>query len=275
MEKPPSTMKSTPIIVITILISMVDIRIGNAASIQVITENSTITTVSGIDRSGGEATRFVEEVLKNAGIPYQLQYQPWRRAYNSALADTNVLVFPLARSPGREKMFHWVGELIPVNYYLVKLKSRTDISVCDLNSAKRYRVGVVNFHVHHELLLEKEFSDLQTVNRNLQNLKKALLDRIDLFPISDVALLQLCKRHSIDCTQFEPTLKLEEISGGLYLAFSRGTDADLIEETVESFGELVASGRHETIFQDRFDNIKEFGSRWPYEFVQEPETPLD
>ena len=71
----------------------------------------------------GEATRFTEAVLQRAGIGYELQYLPWRRAYRYVSSEPGVLIYPLARSEPREESFQWVGQLIPVNYYLFRLKS--------------------------------------------------------------------------------------------------------------------------------------------------------
>ena len=125
-------------------------------------------------------------------------------AYNEAASRANTLIFPLARSAQREPEFQWIGRLIPVNYYLFKDKNRDDISIHDLNAAREYRIGVVNYHVHHEFLLAKGFAYLQPVNSSSQNLRKAALGRIDLFPMSGGGLVSLCAQEQIDCSRFEP-----------------------------------------------------------------------
>ena len=233
------------------------------ARIKLITERSPFTHVSAADPSGGEATLFTEQLLSRAGIAYELFYLPWRRAYNEASTEANIVIFPLAKTTQRQGIFRWVGQLIPVNYYLFRLKSRTDIVLSTLNDARPYRIGVVNYHVHHEPLLEQGFTELQTVNSNVQNLKKALLDRIDLFPISDGGLMQLCVRETIDCSKFEPVLKLEDISGGLHIAFSPSVSDEMVEAARESYRQLLEDGTHARIFKTRLDYVKEFNRLWP------------
>jgi polar amino acid transport system substrate-binding protein len=236
---------------------------ADTPAVKLVTERTALTQTSSIDHSGGEATSFVQRVLANAQISQELIYLPWRRAYHHASTEPNTLIFALARTIQREEKFHWVGQLIPVNYYLFRLKSRADIQINSLDDARAYRIGVVNYHVHHEFLLAQNFTGLQPVNRNAQNLKKALLGRIDLFPISDGGLIPVCERENIDCSQFEPVLKLEEISGGLYMAYSINTDAATLESTRESYQQLVDSGEHAEIFKTRLNYIAQFNARWP------------
>jgi len=233
-----------------------------AENIQVISERTPFTSSEETTVGGGEATVFVRQLLDVANVDYEFSYQPWKRAYNFALRERNILIYPLARSQQREDLFIWVGELIPVNYYLVKLKSRNDIVVEKLSDAKNYRIGIVNFHVTHEYLTQNDFRDLQPVNSNLQNLRKAQLNRIDLFPISDGGLLQLCKRHKLDCDQFEPVVKLSAISDGLYLAFSKNTDKTVLEQLDKGFKQMVTSGAHKDIFKSRLADIELYNEIW-------------
>jgi polar amino acid transport system substrate-binding protein len=237
--------------------------LGNNSTIRAVTEKSPITEQSERDPRGGAATRFVDRVLHDTQLPYRLEFMPWRRGYHHARADKNVMIYPLARTRGREKDFHWVGQLIPINYYFFKLKSRDDIQVSTLEDARAYRIGVVNYHAHHELLLNNHFEQLQAVNSNAQNLKKLLLDRIDLFPISGGGALALCKSTGIDCNQIEPVLRLDDISGGLYMAFSLNTPDDIVSKARESYQALVANGRHREIFQSRLNSIELFNRTWP------------
>jgi polar amino acid transport system substrate-binding protein len=105
-----------------------------------------------------------------------------------------------------------------VTYYLFRLTTRDDIKVVNLADAKTWKIGVVNEHIHHQFLKDKGFENLQAVNSNYQNIQKALLGRIDVFPMSDGGLMQLCSRDDLDCSSFKPILRLDGISNGLYLA---------------------------------------------------------
>ncbi|MEM1141592.1 MAG: ABC transporter substrate-binding protein [Pseudomonadota bacterium] len=229
-------------------------------SIDVLTESSPFTEESS---SSGEATEFTKLLLDKAGLSYDLSFLPWRRAYRYVLEQPNVLIYPLAQSPQREERFAWVGELIPVNYYLFKRSDRTDIVLESLEDANNYRVGVVNYYVHHEYLTARGLTSIQPVNSSLQNFKKALLGRIDLFPMSESGLSATCRRDGIDCEQFEPVIKLEGISGSLQLAFNKDTDPKVLERVRAAYDALVADGSHARVFAKRFREIDAFNQRWP------------
>ena len=235
--------------------------------ILLLAEASPFTLKTDNSMSGGEATVFVEHLLVDAQQNYQLSFEPWKRAYLRAQTSANVLIYPMARDATREQQFQWVGQLIPVTYYLFRLSGRDDISISSLDDAKRWQMGVVNEHIHHQYLKDRGFKNLQPVNSNTQNVKKALLGRIDLFPMSDGGMMQLCSRDDLDCSSFTPVLKLDGISNGLYLAASRDTDQLIIDQLKASFQRLVDSGQREKTLHQRLLRIKEFSQRWPHESV--------
>jgi polar amino acid transport system substrate-binding protein len=233
--------------------------------ILLLAEASPFTLKADTSGSGGEATAFVEHLLAGAQQDYQLSFEPWKRAYLKAQTNPNVLIYPIARDATREEQFHWVGQLIPVAYYLFRLTARDDISINGLEDAKKWQMGVVNEHIHHQYLKDRGFENLQPVNSNYQNVKKALLGRIALFPMSDGGMMQLCSRDDLDCSSFKPVLKLDGISNGLYLAASSGSDQAMIQRLMASYQSLVSSGQHEETLSQRLLRIEEFNHLWPSE----------
>jgi len=231
-------------------------------NIQLVTENTPITRVSLNSQKGGEATRFIQGVMDNADVDYTLSYLPWRRAYHNARAAPNVVIFPLARTAAREAEFQWIGQLVPIKYYLFQLKARDDIDVQSLNDAKPYEIGVVNYHAHHELLLERKFAHLQPVNSSDQNIKKLLLGRIDFFSMSDGGIQPLCERTQIDCRKLKAAVELTGIAGGLYMALSNDSDPELARKLKLSFSQLVNDGTHAEIFSERLDRLENFSDTW-------------
>ena len=236
---------------------------------KVVTEASPFTVKEANAFDGGEATIFVEGLLTKSRVDYSVSFEPWKRAYLKAQANHNTLIYPIARDLIRETRFEWIGRLIPVSYYLFRLAGRNDITVSSLNDAKSWRMGVVNEHIHHQYLKKSGFINLQPVNSNQQNLHKLLLDRIDIFPMSDGGMMQLCSLEKIECEKFVPILKLNEISGGLYLAASSSSDIKVIALLREKYRELVVNGYHEKTLRKRLLRIEEFKALWPIELIPE------
>ena len=70
----------------------------------------------------------------------------------------NILIYSIGRSPEREKLFKWIDIISPYEVYFYKLKSRKDISIKNLEDAKKYRIGGVNNDIRTQYLLGKGFS---------------------------------------------------------------------------------------------------------------------
>ncbi len=237
--------------------------------IQLVTENTPITRAlesessgNGEAQNGGEATEFVQQLMEHSGLSYSLNFMPWRRAYHNAKMSENVLIFPIARTLSREQDFHWIGQLIPIKYYLFQLESRKDLQLDSLEAAKNYDIGVVNFHAHHELLIEQGFTNLQPVNSSEQNIKKLLLGRIDFFAMSDGGIFPLCQRTDIDCSKIKPALELVGISGGLFIAMNPSSDEAVVEKLAKSYQSLVDDGSHAEVFKKRLNNLTRFSKTW-------------
>lgn len=231
--------------------------------IRVVTENTPLTKTTEEEPGSGEATKFVERVLQEADLNYELQVMPWRRGYRLATHTANLLIFPLARSMEREEKFHWVAKLFPASYYLFRLKSRDDLDVASLEEAKAYRIGVVNYSVYHEYLLNRGFANLQPVNSSGQNLKKLLLGRIDFFVTSDSGIFPLCQRTGVDCNLLQPTAMLEGAASGLYLAAGPGSDTAMLHRIKTAYDRLVTQGVHANFFAERVRLLEQFREHWP------------
>lgn len=249
-------------ILIITAISFLDVK-ADEPSLTLVTEATPFTINAENSDNGGEATTFVKRLLDDSQLNYQLTFEPWKRAYLKAQNHANVLIYPIARDATRENQFRWIGQLIPVTYYLFRLRTRTDIKPINLEDTKKWQIGVVNEHIHHQYLKDKGFINLQAVNSNYQNIQKALLGRIELFPMSDGGLMQLCSRDDLDCSAFEPVLKLDGISNGLYLAAALDFDQKIIKKLNDSYQNLVANGQHEQVLRQRLLRIEEFKRHWP------------
>lgn len=237
--------------VLIIILSAANTTAKGAETIEVLTEATPFTVIRPDEAHTGEATIFVKNVLARANFVSDIQYTPWKRSYQYALNQPNVLIYPIARTNEREEQFEWVGSIIPVSYFLFKLKARDDIDLEEVDDAKQYTIGVVNKHAHHEYLGSKGFDNFQAVNNSEQNLRKLLLGRIDLFPLSSGGLFPLCKQVKIDCSQIVPVIALEDFSDGLYMAFSKNSDADAVQRMKQAYLEERNTPGYERLFANR------------------------
>jgi polar amino acid transport system substrate-binding protein len=195
----------------------------------------------------GPGTELVETVMQQAGLTYTIRMYPWARAYMLAQRAKNVLIYSMTRTPQRESQFKWVGEILPLNYHLFRLKDRSEVMPSSLEAAKAYKVGVVRQDVVHQYLECEGFPELEPVASSHQNFKMLLAKRVDLAPYDFAMLHFFCKEIKVDCNQLKPVIPLREISTGLYMAFSIQTDDAIVERAKTAYLNLRRNGTYDEI----------------------------
>jgi polar amino acid transport system substrate-binding protein len=194
----------------------------------------------------GMATEVVEEVLKRSKLDYTLSLYPWARAYQMAQDAPNVLIYSIGRNEKRETLFKWVDVIAPYDVYLYRLKSRPEIKVSSVDDIKHYKIGAVRDDVRAQYL-EKAAVPLDLVIEDSANAKKLASQRIDLFPIDELAMVALYKREGLDPHSVVKAFKLEALSAGLYMAFSKQTPDELVRKCRAALAQIKKDGTFEKI----------------------------
>lgn len=181
----------------------------------------------------GLGTEVVQAVLKEINIEGQFQSVPWARAYETTQNSENVLIYSINRSKDREKLFKWVGQITPTDFYLFSLKSR-NIQLADLGSAKNLQIGTVNQDVGEQFLASQGFvvgHNLQSSSKYELNYEKLKLGRIDLWVMNELSAYYIARQAGDDpTTVLQKSLRIPELSGGgNYMAFGPKTSDALVE----------------------------------------------
>lgn len=222
-----------------------------AQTISVVTENA-VFSYEQDGKAAGEATEIVEMALQRAGLKdYRINVYPWARAYNLALLEPNVLIYLIARTPEREALFKWVGEIVSLQNSLYKLKERKDITVHSLADAKKYTIGVLRDDVRHQYLQQQGFPKLELTSQQIDNLRKLELHRIDMFPMLDQGLAALCKKFGNDCSRLEKAYTLDDLKVKLYIAYSKTTADGIVEKTRTALAQIKAEGTLDKIMRSK------------------------
>ena len=207
------------------------------------TENNVVT---------GCATEIVQQVLKRADIAYTITSYPWARTYRLAQIEPNVLIYSIGRTKEREELFKWVGVVAPYDIFLYKVKTRTDVQVKNLEEAKRYKTGAVRDDVRAQYLERAGFAidtSLELVAQDILNIKKLLAGRIDLIPFDKQGLTYIMKKNNLNIDDLEPVMRLDDLSSGLYLAFSLQTDDATVKTCTKALAEIKADGTYDRIMR--------------------------
>ena len=135
---------------------------------------------------GGKVHGYSVEILKavwrKLGVAEQpIRVVPWARGYWEAQNKPRVMLFAMARTAEREKLFHWVGPFYQADVALSAPSGRT-VEVRSLTEARRLHIAVIREDVGQMLLKEQGFPDstINLVNSLEQGLKMLDAGRVAL-----------------------------------------------------------------------------------------------
>ncbi|MDX1738538.1 MAG: transporter substrate-binding domain-containing protein, partial [Alphaproteobacteria bacterium] len=195
----------------------------------------------------------VQAVLQRLDMEVPISFYPWARAYQLAQQRQNTIIYSIVRMEERENLFEWVGEVTRHNASFYKLKHNTGIStISALEDAKPYKVGVYLNDAIHMYLVRNGFTNLDVATDSRLNLKKLLSGRIDLIAMDDAAFSFQMQREDVQIDAFDRMLSIEEMSGSLYMAFSKGSDPALISKFKRALEEIKAEGLYYQIQRKYF-----------------------
>ncbi|WP_372868584.1 substrate-binding periplasmic protein [Pseudomonas sp.] len=215
---------------------------SQAESIQAVTEDTSYTYLQD-GQVAGPASRVVEAMLQRAGLnDYSLAMYPWARAYDMALQQPAVLIYLIARTPEREPLFKWVGEIMRIEYHLYKLREQPDVQVHSLADAKRFSVGVLRDDVRQQYLQTEGFTKLVVAADNRENFKRLLNRQVQLVPMPEHDARLLCAESGVDYASLEQVYTLDALSSDLYMAYSNSTDDETVTRSRAAFASLKAEG---------------------------------
>lgn len=224
---------------------------ASSAQLSIVSENFPPYNYSQNGEAKGLSAAVVLAVMDEIDLKVPIQFLPWARSYQMAQEDKNTLIFSIARIPEREELFHWVGEIAPYRTSFYKLKSKTNITVNSLADARRYVTGVSIEDVIYTYLKGKGFVHLDIAGRDILSIRKLASGRLDLVAFDEASFAYRVFSEQLNPADFERVLRLDELTGALYMAFSKDTDISLVEKFKQGLATIKENGVFDTI-QSRY-----------------------
>ncbi|MCC4118818.1 hypothetical protein LLG90_26040, partial [Aromatoleum toluclasticum] len=91
-------------------------------------------------------------------------------------------------------------------------------------------------------LKRKGFEHLVLSPGNDESFRQLLAGRVDLVPLAHSDAQLLCAKYRIDCNTLTRVLTLDELTVGLYMAFSQATDEPIVERLRRAYQTLKTEG---------------------------------
>jgi polar amino acid transport system substrate-binding protein len=196
-------------------------------------------------RPTGLFVDLVREIQARLGNADPILVVPWARGYREILERPSVILFAMARTPERERLFHWIGPVIE-NRWILFAKRESSLTLKTLEDARGLSaIGTVRDFAWDQYLEGLGFTNLERVSENGLNLHKAVKGRIPAFVGADLSFPSVASRAGYRAEDFKPLLVFRSIP--LYIALSRRSPASAADEWNRCLSDLIAEGALEKL----------------------------
>lgn len=188
----------------------------------------------------------------------RVEFLPLQRALMVATTQPQALVLSIARTPEREARLRWLGTVAPYELWLYRLKQpgQAPLQAPEQLRGRGLRFGVQLRSNFHEWLLRQgigaapDNSVIDTVAQNSLNFQKARAGRIDVFAHPAISFAHRAAEHGLRASQFEPLMRIDELSAPLWVATGLDSDERLCALLTQAFATLQRSGRAARLLGD-------------------------
>ena len=226
--------------------------LAGAAELRIVTEEMPPYNMTQQGKITGLSTEVLRAVLDEVAIQASIQPMPWARAYDLALNSENVLIYSIARTPQREKLFKWVGVVAPTNWYLYA-RADSSLHLSSTDDVRKYQVATVNEDAGEQYLVNKGSlvgKNLQSSSKYELSYEKLKVGRVDLWIANELNAHYIVRQAGDDPAKaIVRVLALPDLSpdGGLSVAFSLQTSDALVERFRKGLETIKRNGTYDAI----------------------------
>ncbi len=198
----------------------------------------------------GGAVEVVREVMRRIGLESDIQVIPWARSYDALLHDPDVVLFSTALTEERQDLFQWVGPILRADWVLLARKGEGHL-ISSLEDAKRVsKIGTYISDVRDKYLVELGFTNLERCTDMVINYRKLARGRLDLVAAADLGMDWVSEEAGLEAGELEIALSFYQIDA--YIAFSKKTDAAIVELWRDALDSMKTDGTFQRIYGEWF-----------------------
>ncbi|MEP1444545.1 MAG: transporter substrate-binding domain-containing protein [Paraglaciecola sp.] len=198
-----------------------------------------------IDNKNGHTGFSVElfkEVLDLTDIDANIIAVPWVRALEFVTQQSNSLLFAMAKTPERDKLYTWVDTIYMVNEGVFARKDRTDIHIDSLEDVHQYSIALPRGDVSVSTLniSSQPSEDVYIVEHQEQCIRMLAINRVELNYNNDVGFFNAVKSYGLEASQFKQVYITKRTELGI--AANKNMDAKIIAKIREALKTLKQNG---------------------------------
>jgi len=202
-------------------------------------------------RQGIAVDALVEMLAANGAKKTRadIKIWPWARGYETAMKEKNIVLFSTTRTAAREKLFKWVGPIMPARIVLAAKKNRgIKIRTIDELNQMNLKIGVVREDVGEQLLAKMGVNKDKVLQANsgVSVAKMLQAERVDLWAYGAPVIMWNLKELGYNTSEYEEVFTLTE-SDQYYFALNKDTDDKLVAKLQAALDQLKANGKFNEI----------------------------
>lgn len=202
-------------------------------------------TVKG--RPAGLSVEVVLEIQRRLGTAVPIEVVPWARGYRAVQTEPLVGLFVTARTAEREPLFQWVGPISATRAHLYGRRGE-QTGIRSLEDARKVQGILVprEWYIHQDLR-SRGFSNLVPVSAPVDAMRMLLANRSVVIAMDESTVAETMRLAGMVSDPPEPIVKISEAL--LYIAFSQGTPAGLVQLWQQTLDEMKRDGSFAVIHQ--------------------------
>lgn len=187
----------------------------------------------------GQSTEIVRAIIEKTGtVTSPIEVLPLSEALDIAQEGSDIVVYSVNRTPGREDSYQWVGPIGSYEQVFYTTKGAS-IVLNRFEDAKNVgSIGVYKGDAGAGFLAENGFTNLDESLTDVEALQKLVAGTVQMWLGNKQGLLITAKQAGVDPSELVE-LPTVVINADLYIAFSKDVDKDIIEAWQASLDELT------------------------------------
>lgn len=203
----------------------------------------------------GFSVELFKEIVKLTRIEVEYIAVPWVRAQSIVAEQADSVLFTMAKTPEREKLYTWVDTIYLVNEGVFALSDRTDITINTLEDVYKYRIvlprgdvsiktlNVFPNHTNHTFIVEHQEQCIKMLN----------LGRVDLNYNNNIGFFTAAKMLGLNPKKFEQVYITKQTELGI--AANINTNIESLNEIRQALVTLKENGVYEKLQRTWFGDM--------------------
>ncbi|WP_232056583.1 substrate-binding periplasmic protein [Pseudoalteromonas sp. A25] len=214
--------------------SIESVSASSLPTLTIVTELSPPNQTFNNGKVEGTSTELVKLILQRAHLQAEYYIYPWARAFKVASKKPNTLIYSMAKTPQRERNFHWIGPVARFELGFVTNKYRYDVVINSLEDAKKYRLAVQRGDIAAVELKKLGFDYVLTADIE-RSYKLLITNKVDLVLDDPRYLQSMANTLNVPIDHFRFLYSVSALSVNGYLAANIDTSTDIIKRLRVAF----------------------------------------